>query len=181
MNTQTVFIVDDVREVRIALSRLLTVKGYSVSSFESPEQFLREQDFDASGCVLLDLAMPGVSGLDVQRALHDSMSARPIVFLTGQDDIHASVHAMKMGAVDFLTKPVDDSRLVAAVDRALQIDEANRRTRNEHSNCLRLLGRGPSGGAALSPPDKLHARLRLVHYHHSSQSGSLSSTLFSAI
>jgi FixJ family two-component response regulator len=129
MNTQTVFVVDDAREVRISLSRLLTVRGYTVSSFESAEQFLRDQDFDAPGCVLLDLAMPGMSGLDVQRALHDSMSPRPIVFLTGQGDIHASVHAMKAGAVDFLVKPVDDSRLVAAVDRALRIDAANRRTR----------------------------------------------------
>jgi FixJ family two-component response regulator len=127
MNTQTVFVVDDAREVRISVSRLLNAIGYTVSSFESAEQFLCEQDPDAPGCVLLDLVMPGMSGLDAQRALEESGSRRPIVFLTGQGDIQASVQAMKAGAVDFLTKPIDDTRLVAAVDQALRIDAANRR------------------------------------------------------
>jgi FixJ family two-component response regulator len=127
MKTQTVFVVDDAREVRISVSRLLNAKGFTVSSFESAEQFLREQDPDAPGCVLLDLVMPGMSGLEAQRALEESGNRRPIVFLTGQGDIQASVHAMKAGAVDFLTKPIDDTRLVVAVEQALRIDDANRR------------------------------------------------------
>ena len=127
MNTQTVFVVDDAHEVRISVSRLLDAKGYTVSCFESAERFLCEQDPDAPGCVLLDLVMPGMSGLDAQRALEESGNRRPIVFLTGQGDIQASVRAMKAGAVDFLTKPIDDTRLVAAVDQALRIDGANRR------------------------------------------------------
>ncbi len=129
MNTQTVFVVDDACEVRISVSRLLGALDYTVSAFESAERFLREQDPDAPGCVLLDLVMPGISGLDTQRALEDSGSPRPIVFLSGQGDIQASVNAMKAGAVDFLTKPIEETRLVRAVDRALQIDEANRRAR----------------------------------------------------
>jgi FixJ family two-component response regulator len=127
MSTQTVFVVDDAREVRISVSRLLNAIGYTVSSFESAEQFLCEQDPDAPGCVLLDLVMPGMSGLDAQRALEESGNRRPIIFLSGQGDIHASVHAMKAGAVDFLTKPIDDTRLVEAVDQAIRIDDANRR------------------------------------------------------
>jgi FixJ family two-component response regulator len=131
MNGQlrTVFIVDDAREVRTALSRVLTVAGYQVQAFESAERFLAEQDYEVPGCLLLDLSMPGMSGLDVQRTLVGSTRGRPIIFLTGQGDIQTSVHAMKVGAVDFLTKPIDDKRLFAAVDQALLLDLAARTER----------------------------------------------------
>jgi FixJ family two-component response regulator len=129
MSTPTVFIVDDAREVRIALSRLLSVAGYAVRSFESAERFLSEQDDSSPGCVLLDLAMPGLSGLDVQRILAEGNSERTIIFLTAQGDIQASVRAMKAGAVDFLTKPVTDTDLFAAVDRAMEVDRTNRTAR----------------------------------------------------
>ena len=126
---RTVFIVDDARQVRMALSRLLAAADYQVRAFESAERFLREQDAEAPGCLVLDVCMPGLSGLDLQRLLVEMSCARPIVFLSGRSDIQTSVHAMKAGAVDFLTKPIDDGRLVAAVEQALQRDAEQRRDR----------------------------------------------------
>jgi FixJ family two-component response regulator len=124
--TSTVFIVDDAREVRMGLSRLLAAAGYQVRAFESASCFLKEHDEEAPGCLLLDVCMPGLSGLDLQRTLVESPGARPIVFLTGRGDIRTSVHAMKEGAVDFLTKPVDQMQLFAAVDQALKRDAEQR-------------------------------------------------------
>jgi FixJ family two-component response regulator len=126
---QTVFIVDDSQEVRTALSRMLGAGGYQVRSFESAERFLEEADSEAPGCLLLDICMPGMNGLDMQRSLAGSARARPIVFLTGHGDIQSSVHAMKVGAVDFLTKPIEHKRLFAAVDQALRLDDSERRER----------------------------------------------------
>src|SRR5580692_8174726 len=124
--TSTVFIVDDAREVRTGLSRLLAAAGYRVRAFESAASFLQDHDAEAPGCLLLDVCMPGLSGLELQHSLVGSPGARPIVFLTGRGDIQTSVHAMKEGAVDFLTKPVDDVRLFAAVDQALKRDAEQR-------------------------------------------------------
>lgn len=126
---RTVFIVDDARQVRRALSCVLESAGYRVRSFDSAESFLREQDAAVPGCLLLDVCMPGMSGLELQRSLVGSPSARPIVFLTGKGDIQTSVHAMKEGAVDFLTKPIDDGRLFAAVEQALRLDAKQRQER----------------------------------------------------
>jgi FixJ family two-component response regulator len=123
----TVFIVDDAPQVRAALSRLLSAADYQVRSYESAERFLEEHDVDAPGCLLLDYFMPGLSGLELQRALIGSQCTRPIVFLTGASDVQISVHAMKGGAVDFLTKPVDPGLLFAAVEQALQRDITQRR------------------------------------------------------
>jgi FixJ family two-component response regulator len=123
---RTVFIVDDSREVRMGLSRLLAAADYHVRAFESAACFLREQDAEAPGCLLLDVCMPGLSGLELQQSLIGSPSARPIIFLTGKGDIQTVVHAMKEGAVDFLTKPVDDVRLFAAVEQALKRDAEQR-------------------------------------------------------
>jgi FixJ family two-component response regulator len=125
----TVFIVDDAREVRLGLSRLLSAAGYSVRAFESAERFLEEQDAETPGCLLLDVCLPGLSGLELQRALVGSSCARPTVFLTGKGEIQTSVHAMKAGAVDFLTKPIDDERLFAAIEQAVQRDLGQRRQR----------------------------------------------------
>jgi FixJ family two-component response regulator len=124
--SHTVFIVDDAREVRAGLSRLLAAAGYQVRAFESAASFLEEQDAEVPGCLLLDVCMPGLSGLELQHSLLGSRQARPIVFLSGQGDVRTSVNAMKDGAVDFLTKPVDDVRLFAAVDQALQRDADQR-------------------------------------------------------
>lgn len=122
----TVFIVDDDREVRTALSRLLAAAGYPVRAFESAARFLNEQDADTPGCLLLDVCLPGLSGMELQRSLIGSPTARPIVFLTGMGDIETSVTAMKAGAVDFLTKPINDERLFGAVEQALRRDAEQR-------------------------------------------------------
>jgi FixJ family two-component response regulator len=125
----TVFIVDDAQEVRISLSRLLKLAGYGVQAFESAEIYLQAQRADAHGCLLLDICLPGLSGIELQYRLLDSPCARPIVFLTGRGDIQTSVAAMKAGAVDFLTKPIESERLLAAVNQALKRDAELRRER----------------------------------------------------
>jgi FixJ family two-component response regulator len=123
---QTVFVVDDNREVRNALSRVLGAAGYQVRSFESAERFFEGHDSEIPGCLLLDICMPDMSGLDVQRSLGVLRPSRPIIFLTGHADIQTSVHTMKAGAIDFLTKPIDHAQLIAAINQALQVDLAAR-------------------------------------------------------
>jgi FixJ family two-component response regulator len=123
----TVFVVDDASRIREALSRLLLAADYQVRSFESAERFLEEHDTQALGCLLLDVCMPGLNGIDLQRALKKSTCSRPIVFLSGISDIPTSVGAMKAGAVDFLVKPIDSERLLAAVAQAVDRDEKQRR------------------------------------------------------
>src|SRR5271170_169280 len=122
----TVFVIDDEPIVRKSLSKLLITAGYRVRSFESAEIFLAQENSAVPGCLLLDVCLPGLSGMELQRALIDSPRARPIVFLTGRSDIQISVDAMKAGAVDFLTKPIDRELLVAAIDRALRLDAERR-------------------------------------------------------
>jgi FixJ family two-component response regulator len=122
----TVFIVDDEREVRAALSRLLAAAGYQVQAFESAYRFLDAHDADAPGCLLLDVCLPGLSGIELQGVLAGSQRTRPIVFLTGKADIHTTVCAMKAGAVDFLTKPIESAKLFAAIEQALQRDAEQR-------------------------------------------------------
>jgi FixJ family two-component response regulator len=122
----TLFIVDDDAQVRRSLSRLLRGCGYLTRTFASAPDFLAEHDPAVPGCLILDLAMPGMGGLELQEALATSSYRRPIIFLTGRGDISKSVHAMKSGAVNFLTKPVDIPDLTAAVEEALEIDAAER-------------------------------------------------------
>jgi RNA polymerase sigma factor (sigma-70 family) len=124
--TRTVFVVDDAPGVCKSLARVLAAAGYRVRAFESAEDFLREHEADSPGCLLLDICLPGLSGIELQRALAGSPNALPIVFLTGMGDIQTSVDAMKEGAVDFLTKPIDSMRLFAAVERALRRDDEQR-------------------------------------------------------
>jgi FixJ family two-component response regulator len=128
--SQTVFIVDDAREVRTSLSRLLLAAGFRVRAFDSAESFLREHETEAPGCLLLDVCMPGLTGPELQRRLASSQFALPIVFLTGMGDVQTGVHAMKHGAIDFLTKPVDDARLFEAVNLALRRDVEQREERS---------------------------------------------------
>lgn len=122
----TVFIVEDAPEVRKSLLRLIAAAGYEVRAYESAECFLRERRDNSPGCLLLDVGLPGLSGPELQRVLAASPYALPIVFLTGMGDVQTSVEAMKEGAVDFLTKPIDGTRLFAAVEQALRHDEEHR-------------------------------------------------------
>lgn len=125
----TVFIVDGAWEIRTALLGMLGTAGYPVRSFESAERFLHEQDEDTPGCLLLNVRLPGLSGLGLQRMLNSSPTARPIIFLTAQANIETSVKAMKAGAVDFLTKPIDRAVLFEAIDQGLKRDAKQRLAR----------------------------------------------------
>jgi FixJ family two-component response regulator len=118
-----VFIVDDSPEVLKSLSRVISAAEYPVRGFESAERFLAEHHESARGCLLLDICLPGLNGIELQRKLLGCSRTLPIVFLTGMGDIQTSVDAMKGGAVDFLIKPIDSVRLFAAVEEALRRDE----------------------------------------------------------
>ena len=113
----TVFLVDDDADVLKALARLLRASGYDSREFASPEEFLREHDASMPGCAVFDVAMPNLDGLALQQALAAKGIERPVIFLTGRGDIQSSVRAMKAGAVDFLTKPVDAEALIARLSR----------------------------------------------------------------
>jgi FixJ family two-component response regulator len=123
----TVFLLDDEPEMVKALTRLLRAKRFDVRGFTSVSSFLDAWRPDDIGCLVLDVAMPGLDGLELQRHLAHRGIAIPIVFLTGHGDIPMSVRAIKAGATDFLTKPVDATALVQAVRNALEIAEARRR------------------------------------------------------
>jgi FixJ family two-component response regulator len=124
-------VVDDDPSVLRALTRLLSAAGLEARGFPSPAAFLQAHDPATPGCLLLDLALPGLDGLEVQQALSAADCARPIVFITGRGDIPTTVRAMKGGAVDFLTKPVNDSDLLAAVRNAIEIDRVAREAQVE--------------------------------------------------
>ena len=124
----TIFVVDDDAAVLRGSRRLLTAAGFNVETFESADAFLKRHDPALSGCLILDVAMPRVNGLELQQALHARNSFLPIIFLTGRADVPMSVQAMKGGALDLLVKPVDESDLLAAIDRALARDRQLRET-----------------------------------------------------
>jgi len=121
-----VFVVDDDSSVRSSLKFLLSTVGLQVESFDSADAFLRKTLPDAPSCLVLDVRLPGLSGLDFQRELTARNITIPIVFLTGHGDIPMSVRAMKAGAVEFLTKPFRDQDLLDAVRIALERDRARR-------------------------------------------------------
>jgi len=121
-----VFIVDDDTSVLKALSRLTRVKGYDVRSYTTPQEFLAHHDATVPGCAILDVAMPGLDGLELQQALRGGGSHRPVIFITGKGDIPTSVRAMKAGAIDFLTKPVSNQDLLHAIARAEELDTKSR-------------------------------------------------------
>ena len=131
--TPTVFVVDDYAPVRSSISRLLRAAGFAVAGFASARDFLAQYDPSVAGCLVLDLAMPALNGLELQRILEKTGSLLPIIFLTGHGDIPKSVQAMKHGASDFLTKPVNDEDLLAAVRMAIEKDRALRREQAELS------------------------------------------------
>jgi FixJ family two-component response regulator len=146
-----VFLVDDDGSVRRAMARVLKCAGLTVKAFASAREFLEQEvtektgkvqvsvpsvvscsnSFPGPGCLVLDLHLPGLSGLELQQELASAECHVPIVFITGHGDIRASVEAMKAGAVDFLTKPVDSQVLVDAVGRAVARDNETRKRRQE--------------------------------------------------
>lgn len=127
----TVFVVDDDPAVLKSLSRLLRSARLPSATFDSPHAFLDGHDPNAPGCLVLDVAMPGLNGMELQQALIASGHELPIIFLTGHGDIPMSVQAMKRGAADFLTKPVNDDTLLAAIRAAIEKDRLQRQSRAE--------------------------------------------------
>ena len=119
-------IVDDDASFLMAVGRLLRASGFAVRTFASAAEFLAQPEFDVPGCVLVDLQMPGLSGLDLQEALARERHPLPVIFLTGQGDIPTSVHAMRRGAEDFLTKLAPKADLLAAVTRGIDRDARER-------------------------------------------------------
>lgn len=122
-----VSVVDDDPSVRRSLARLVKAAGYKVEVFASAREFLARPPDEGPACLLLDVRMPGLTGLDLQETLTIAAHWTSIIFITGYRDVRASVKAMKAGAVDFLTKPVDDEELLAAIERAVARAGAARR------------------------------------------------------
>src|ERR1700732_3185220 len=127
----TVFVVDDDDLVRAAIQGMLKSVGLRSETFGTTEEFLRRQRPDGPSCLVLDVRLPGVSGLDFQRELVDAGFRIPIIFITGHGDIPMSVKAMKSGAVEFLTKPFRDQDLLDAIYQALDRDRVTRQQENE--------------------------------------------------
>ena len=142
-----IFLVDDDPSVLRALARVLREDGWRVETFESAEAFLARPDQKAEGCLVLDVTMPGLDGLELQRRLAVAGEALPIVFISGHGDIPMSVRAIKAGATDFLTKPVEAKALVAAVRAAIEQHAATRRSLADAAELRRRL-------ASLTPRER---------------------------
>ncbi|MBV9998891.1 MAG: response regulator transcription factor [Verrucomicrobia bacterium] len=138
----TVFIVDDEPAVRKSLARLVRAAGYEVQAFASAREFLDRSNRDALGCIVLDVTMPDFTGLELQGVLTATRSILPIIFLTGHADVPKAVRALKGGAADFLSKPVQKDELLDAIDRAIRTNRVARAglSRRAHdAEALRLL------------------------------------------
>ena len=131
-------VVDDDPSVRRGLERLIRSMGWKAETFASAQDFLAHPPAKTPSCLVLDLQLPGLSGLDLQKRMAEGGLETPIVFLTGHGDIPASVKAMKAGAVEFLTKPVDDEDLLRAIQEAIERDH---RTRQQHADMRDLRDR----------------------------------------
>lgn len=138
----TVFVLDDDASMRRALSHLLVAAGYTVETYSSAEAFLTRENCDGVGCIILDVRMPGLNGMELQEKLIRSANSMPIIFLTGHGEVAMGVEAMKKGAVDFLTKPCDDEQLLAAIHRAIEKalqERAHVEEEREIRRCIELL------------------------------------------
>ncbi|TGP93932.1 MULTISPECIES: response regulator [unclassified Mesorhizobium] len=134
-----VSLIDDDVQVLKALSRVLSIAGYQVQTFTDAETFLDEHDPLLPGCTVVDLHLPGKSGFEIQEAL--DACGRPVVFLTGQGNVPASVRAMRAGAQDFLEKPVNTQTLLAAVEQARLVDVARRRNFQDQEDLKKRVAR----------------------------------------
>jgi FixJ family two-component response regulator len=130
-STPTVFVIDDDVEVRKSIQGLLKVAGLRSETFGTAEEFLRNTVMDGPSCLVLDVSLPGVDGLELQQKLADAGVRIPIIFITGYGDIPMSVKAIKSGAVEFLTKPFVDEDLLNAIQQAFDRDRVTRNQRSE--------------------------------------------------
>ena len=128
---RTVFVIDDDPDIRAAMQRLLKTVGLQAELFAAAQDFLQRKMPEVPSCLVLDLRLPGMSGLEVQRRLIEAGVKIPIIFITAHGDIPTSGRAMKSGAVEFLTKPFRDKDLLDAIEQALQCDERARQQQNE--------------------------------------------------
>jgi FixJ family two-component response regulator len=135
----TVFVVDDDRSILKAFSRLLGSAGYDVRTYDTPAEFLTQHDASVPGCALLDVRMDEIDGLGIQDRLRQQGSSRPVIFVTSCDDVQTSVHAMKAGALDFLSKPVQEPILLAAIRSAVEKDRLSRQEMSELADLQRRL------------------------------------------
>jgi FixJ family two-component response regulator len=135
-----VFVVDDDSSMRDSLRRLITSVGFKVEVFASARAFLDARRPEAPGCLVLDVRLPGLSGLDLQRELLETDAALPIIFITGHGDIPMSVRAMKAGAVEFLTKPFREQEMLDAIRSGIERDRAIRVERQERAELRRRYG-----------------------------------------
>jgi FixJ family two-component response regulator len=136
--SETIFLIDDDISVREGLTGLIEAVGFPVQTFGSALEFLAVTPAEAEGCVVLDISMPGMNGLELQRTMNDSGISLPVIFLTGHGDIPMTVRALKAGAVHFLTKPVREDELMNAIRQALEND---RKTRSERAEIRKLCER----------------------------------------
>lgn len=141
MTDPTVFVVDDDASIRDALSLLISLKGLRPSVFSSAKDFLAVYDVQWRGCLLTDLQMPGMSGLELQTTLQERGIVLPVVVLTAHGDVATTRTALKNGAVDFLEKPVDDDVLIDVLRNAIRIDSERHRTRMQQVETMTRLGR----------------------------------------
>ena len=138
MSNEMVFVIDDDESIRESLKSLMRSVGLGVETFASAQEFLQSTRPDVPACLILDVRMPGLSGLDLQRELTEANIHIPIIFITGHGDIPMSVRAMKAGAVEFLTKPFRDQDLLDAIQQALERD---RRARSQQADSAELRSR----------------------------------------
>jgi FixJ family two-component response regulator len=130
-DTPTVFVVDDDGDIRASIQDLLGSAGLRSECFETAEKFLKRTPWDGPSCLILDVSLPGISGLDFQQQLRNTGLEIPIIFVTAHGNIPMTVRAMKSGALEFLTKPFEDQELMEAVQRALVHDSARRLAQEE--------------------------------------------------
>ncbi|AMN45645.1 histidine kinase [Steroidobacter denitrificans] len=135
----TIFIVDDDSAVRDALKLLLRSVGQAVETYASAQEFLDSYGMDRPGCLVLDIRMPGISGLELQQKLNEKHSILPIIFITGHGDVPMAVEAMQAGAVDFIQKPFRDQDLIDRINQALEKDSSNRAALGERNDIRRRL------------------------------------------
>ena len=179
-DARTVFVVDNDEAVCDALGMLLRAAGMNVETFRSAATFLNEYRLGRGGCLVLDIRMPGMSGLELQDELHKRRIPIPIVFLTGHGDVPMAVRALKKGAVDFIEKPHEAERLVLAVLNALRLDDDRRRLANRHDEISEdlatrlatlserereVLDRILEGKPTRQISDNLHISVKTVEFH----------------
>ncbi len=138
---QTVYIVDDDQAIRHAMELLMRSVGLDYEIFHSADDFLAGHTNDRAGCLVLDIRMPGLGGLELQEKLNEMGSTLPIIFITGHGDVPMAVEAMQKGAVDFIQKPFRDQELLDRITEALKTDQARRSARNEQAEVTGRIGK----------------------------------------